>query len=229
MPDVLEPGAQPLGLLEDARGVGAGQPAVAGDHEDGGPLRVLRLRGQRVLDVGVRRHRRDGPGELAGVRRGGLCPLLRLDDPGRSDELHGARDLLHRLRRLDPRAVLAQGYGHALSPSSSLDDLLLVDVLVLERLVLLVAGLDRPALAGLELVEEVVVGLSTELLGLVLELLRVRDGLEDVLVRAAQEVEELLLEAEHVLGRHPVQAPGGAQPQRDRHVLAPGTASTAAA
>ena len=52
----------------------------------------------------ARRRLRVGPHRLG--------PLLGLDDPRRSDELHGARDLLHRLRRLDPRAVLAQRYSH---------------------------------------------------------------------------------------------------------------------
>src|SRR4051812_20934771 len=106
----------------------------------------------------------------------------------------------------------------AMSGLLLLDDLLLVDVLVLERLVLLVTGLDGAALAGLELVEELVVGLLDRALGVVLELQALRDRLEDVLVRAAQEVQELLLEAQHVLGRHLVQAAGGAQPQRDGHL-----------
>ena len=109
---VLEPRAQPLCLLEHARGVGARQATVAGDHQDRCPLGVLGLRGQGVVDVGVRRHGRDRPRQLAGVRRSRLRPLLGLDDPGRGDELHGARDLLHRLGRLDPGAVLTQGDGH---------------------------------------------------------------------------------------------------------------------
>ncbi len=182
-----------LGLLEHAGGVGAGEAAVAGHDQDRGPLGVLGLGGQRVVDVGERRHGRHRTGQLTGVRRGRLGPLLRLDDAGRGDELHGTRDLLHRLRRLDPRAVLAYRESHGSAPLL-LDDLLLLDVLVLESDVLLLAGLDRLAVGGLELVEEGVVRRAELRLGGVLELRRLADAGEDAVVRAAQVVEELVLE-----------------------------------
>src|SRR4029079_5810158 len=101
----------------------------------------------------------------------------------------------------DPGAVLTQRYGHP-SASLLLDDLLLLELLVGHRLGLgLRAGLDRLALGGLELVEELVVGGGALLLGGVLELAALADLVEDVLVLAGQEVEELLLEAQHVVGR----------------------------
>src|SRR6478735_736419 len=71
-----------------------------------------------------------------------------------------------------------------------LDDLLLLDVLVLESDVLFLAGLQALADAG-----------------------------EDALVAATQVVEELVLEAQDVVGRDLVEAARGARPQRDRHLL----------
>ena len=112
LPSCAQPLGEPLGLLEHARGVGAGQTAVAGHDQHGGPARVVRLGGQRVLLVGVGDQCRDRPRQLTGVWRRLLGPLLRLDDAGRSDELHGAGDLLGGLHRLDPRAVLTQRHGH---------------------------------------------------------------------------------------------------------------------
>ena len=38
-------------------------------------------------------------------------------------------------------------------------------------------------------------------------------------MRAAQEVEELVLEAQHVVGRHPVELAGRPEPERDHHLL----------
>src|SRR5687768_16946433 len=100
-----------------------------------------------------------------------------------------------------------------------LDDLLLLDVLVLEGDVLFLAGLDALAVGGLELVEEGVVGRRELVLGGVLELRGLPDAREDALVAAAQVVEELVLEAEHVVGGHLVQATRRAGPQRDGHLL----------
>src|SRR6476646_3465975 len=209
---------EPLALLEHARGVGAGQTPVARHDQDRGGVGALRLGGQRVRDVGVGDQRLHGPGQLASVRRALLSPLLRLDDPGRSDELHGARDLLGRLDRLDPGAVPTQRYGHPSAPLL-LDDLLLLELLVGHRLGLgLRAGLDRLALGGLELVEELVVGGGDLLLGGVVELAALTDLVEDALVLAVQEVEELLLEAQHVVGRDLVELPRRPEPQRDRHL-----------
>src|SRR3954454_11730328 len=212
--DLLALAAQTLGealaLLEHARGVRAGQTAVAGHDHDRGRVGAVRLGRQRVVDVGVRDQRRDRTRQLTGVRRGLLGPLNRLDDPGRSDELHGARDLLGRLDRADPCAVLTQRYSHVSVPLL-LDDLLLLELLVGHRVGLgLRAGLDRLALQGLELVEEGVVRRLHLLLGRVVEGARLTDAVHHVLVLAAEEVEELLLEAQHVVDGDAVETTGRA-------------------
>jgi len=48
-----------------------------------------------------------------------LDPLLRLDDARGGDELHRLRDLLRRLHRLDPPAVLAKLGTHLDQPCVS--------------------------------------------------------------------------------------------------------------
>src|SRR6478736_2824310 len=100
-----------------------------------------------------------------------------------------------------------------------LDDLLLLDVLVLEGDVLFLAGLDALAVGGLELVEEGVVGRGELVLGGVLELQALADAGEDALVAATQVVEELVLEAQDVVGRDLVEAARRAGPQGDGHLL----------
>src|SRR4051812_44676491 len=101
----------------------------------------------------------------------------------------------------------------ATSDSLLLDDLLLLDLLVRKRLVLLAPGLQRATLTGLELVEEVVVRLAHGLLGLVGPFLGLADGVEDTAV-ALEVVEELALEAQHVLDRYDVEQAGGAEEDR---------------
>src|SRR4029079_5036527 len=105
------------------------------------------------------------------------------------------------------------------SASLLLDDLLLLDVLVLERLELLVTRLDRLALVGLEAVEEAVVGRLQRSHRVVGEVLRLTDAVENPGVLVTQEVEELALEPADVLDRHVVELASGAGPDRDDLVL----------
>src|ERR1700709_2529099 len=80
-----------------------------------------------------------------------------------------------------------------------LDDLLLLELLVGHGVGLgLGTWLDRLALGGLELVQEVVVRRGDLLLGRVVEQAGLTDAVEDVLVLATEVVQELLLEAQHV-------------------------------
>src|SRR5690606_9828321 len=108
----LELVGQPLGFAHDRRGVRARHATVRRDHEDGGAPAALLLR-QRVVDVRVRRHRRDRTRD--GLRVGGRRRRLRsgLADAGRRDELLRTEHLLQRLRRPDPCLVDALGStGH---------------------------------------------------------------------------------------------------------------------
>src|SRR5687767_3189919 len=90
-----------------------------------------------------------------------------------------------------------------------LDDLLLLDVLVLERLELLVAGLDALAGARLEALEELLVGVVERVLVVVLELPGLTDRVEDALVLELDVLEELLLEPADVDDGHGVELAGG--------------------
>src|SRR5687768_10265980 len=103
-----------------------------------------------------------------------------------------------------------------------LDDLLLLGLLGLGRGVVLglvarpdavgTGALEELALEGLDLALE-------RLLGLLLELARLADGREEVALGAAQVVEELGLEAAHVLDGDAVELAGGAEPDRDDLLL----------
>src|SRR3954468_6515273 len=93
----------------------------------------------------------------------------------------------------------------ATSASLLLLDLLLV--LVLERLVLLLAGLDRATLGGLELLGEGLERLVQGGLGVVGEVQGLADRLQHALVRALEVVDELALEASDVLCWHAVELP----------------------
>ena len=73
---------------------------------------------------------------------------------------------------------------------------------------------DSPS-DGRELAVEGLDGLLQALHGVVAELLGLPDLVEDAVVAAGDEVEELRLEAAHVAHRHHVELAGGAQPQRD--------------
>ena len=113
------------------------------------------------------------------------------------------------------------------SASLLLDDLLLLDFLVLERLELLVSRLDALAGAGLEAVEELLVRVFECVLVVVLELPGLTDRVEDALVLELDVLEELLLEPADVDDRNRVELAGGGRPDgddllldRERRVLA---------
>ncbi len=79
---------------------------------------------QRAANLAAGRGARslDDLGDLLAVRRGRVDPLLGLHDAARRDELHGARDLLGRLDRLDASskdALLATGHLEARPPTPS--------------------------------------------------------------------------------------------------------------
>src|SRR6478735_4014473 len=107
---------EPLALLQHGGGVGAGQAAVAGDDHDARTTHRRVLRGERVVDVGVRRDGRDRPGERPRVRAGFLDPLLGLHHARGRDELHRARDLLGRLDGPDALAVDPHLRSHSFPP-----------------------------------------------------------------------------------------------------------------
>src|ERR1039457_2097978 len=72
----------------------AAEPPVAGHDEDRRATARLRLAGQRMIDLsGPADHGLHRAGDLPGIRRRLLGPLLCLDDPRRRDQLLGTRDL----------------------------------------------------------------------------------------------------------------------------------------
>ena len=86
-------------LAERVRVEGARKTPVGGEHEDRGAALGGLLRGEDVVDIGVRRDGRDGARHRVRVRQRGSDPLLRLRDARGGDELHRLRDLLGRLGR----------------------------------------------------------------------------------------------------------------------------------
>src|SRR6476659_10021768 len=101
-----------------------------------------------------------------------------------------------------------------------LDDLLLLELVVGGRVDDRVgARVDRTALGGLELLQEVVVRLLELAVRVVGEVTRLADAGEDPLLGAAEVLQELVLEAEHVVHGHLVEAARGAGPQGDGHLL----------
>jgi hypothetical protein len=95
--------AQKLARLADQVGVeGAGQPAVAGEHQHGGAPGLLRLAedGVALRQLGV-----DQPahhvGQPLGVGAGGGHAVLRALQLGRGHHLHRPRDLARVLDRAD--------------------------------------------------------------------------------------------------------------------------------
>jgi hypothetical protein len=95
-----------LGDLQDVGVVGAGEPAVGGAHDDRDVVDVTNAQ-QRVLgDLVVDRQACDDLADLLGVGTSGQHATLCLEDARRRDHLHGARDLLRALDRLDAAAQL---------------------------------------------------------------------------------------------------------------------------
>jgi hypothetical protein len=92
-----------LGGADDAGVVAARQAPVGGDHDEADLADLLARREQGLAPArtGARQVADDG-GDLLAVGAGGLDTLLGLDDAAGRDQLHGARDLLGRLNRLDP-------------------------------------------------------------------------------------------------------------------------------
>ena len=88
-------------LAQDLRVERAGETAVGGEDHDRGALDRLALGGQRVVDVGVRRDRRDGARHGARERRRRAHARHRLLNARSRDELHRLRDLLGRLSSAD--------------------------------------------------------------------------------------------------------------------------------
>ncbi|OEI69570.1 acetylglutamate semialdehyde dehydrogenase [Curtobacterium sp. ER1/6] len=208
-----EQGGELLALLEDVRAERAVQAAVRGEQHHGCAGRRLGLGGQHVVDVRERRHGRHGPRHGPRVRTGRGHARLCLLDPRRRDQLHRAGDLLRGLRRLDALAVDPDLCRHL---ATTLDDLLLVDVLGLGRVERLRA--ERLAVARLEALREGVDLTVHRGDGLVAELVRLTEGGQDVGV-ATQVLEQLGLEAEHVGDGHLVELAVRAGPDRDDLLL----------
>ena len=108
-----------LGSSNDGGVVGTGHTPIGRDDDERHLLHVGGLIEQRMIDGSAAgREVLDDLGDLAAVGPGCRGALLRLDDAGRGDEFHRARDLLGRLHALDasPKdAFLAAGHS-AISP-----------------------------------------------------------------------------------------------------------------
>src|SRR6266540_411827 len=106
-----------LRSLQDVRVVGAGQPPVGGHHQHGGSLRLRALLQERVdQGSGLPGDVLHGPREQLGVGPSRLHPLLRLEDAGRRDQLHGLGDLLRGLDGADPPPNEPELRAHPVSP-----------------------------------------------------------------------------------------------------------------
>ena len=114
-----EPGPQSLGLAHDVAVIAAREATVAAQDEDRGPLRILGLPDQRMVDIrGLANHRLDSLGEFPGVGPRVADPLLGLDDPRGRDQLLGT-GRSWRWTRSPIRCLIARSCPAMLGLSSS--------------------------------------------------------------------------------------------------------------